>query len=231
MNNVSEMENVASHGVERLIERLRDEGVAKGQAEADALIAEAERRAKEIIAKAESDAEAFRRQAQTDAENFRKAGEAALQLAARDAILKLRDNLIRHFGEEVKSLVGKAMNTDEVMRTLIEEAAGRALRQAGVEQARTVTVLLPGHIKDLAQLRKNPEELKEGTLSHFVLSVGADLLRKGITLKTSDSVHGGIVVRLEDRDITVDLTDGAVASVLLEHMAPRYRALLEGMIR
>lgn len=231
MNNGSETENLASHGVERLIERLRNEGVARGQSEADAIIADAERRAKEIKARAEAEADECRVQAQVDADNFRRAGEAALQLAARDAMLKLRDNLIRHFGEEVKSLVRKAMDTDAVMRSLIEEAAARALRQAGVEHAPKVKVLLPGHIKDLEQLRKNPEELKEGTLSHFVLSVAADLLREGITLDTSDAVHSGIVVRLEDQDITVDLTDEAVAGVLLEHMAPRYRALLEGMIR
>jgi V/A-type H+-transporting ATPase subunit E len=38
-------------------------------------------------------------------------------------------------------------------------------------------------------------------------------------------------VRLVDRDVVLDLSDRAVADVILEHLQPRFRALLEGVVK
>jgi V/A-type H+-transporting ATPase subunit E len=38
-------------------------------------------------------------------------------------------------------------------------------------------------------------------------------------------------VRVSERDVTLDLSDRAVAALLLQHLQPRFRAILEGVVR
>jgi V/A-type H+-transporting ATPase subunit E len=42
---------------------------------------------------------------------------------------------------------------------------------------------------------------------------------------------GGIRLRLVDHDVTLELTDKAVASLILQHLQPRFRALIEGIVK
>ena len=69
-----------SHGVERLIERLRDEGVAEGRAGARKIIEEAEARAHWLLQQAEEEAELIRRSALEAAERERRACDQACRL-------------------------------------------------------------------------------------------------------------------------------------------------------
>ena len=45
-----------------------------------------------------------------------------------------------------------------------------------------------------------------------------------------DAGGRGIRVRLLDDDLEIDLTDEAIAELLLEHLQPRFRAVLTGMV-
>jgi V/A-type H+-transporting ATPase subunit E len=56
------------------------------------------------------------------------------------------------------------------------------------------------------------------------------MLRAGVTIARSEGDAGGIRIVLLDSGLQVDLTDGAVAGVILRHLQPRFRALLEGVV-
>ena len=83
----------------------------------------------------------------------------------------------------------------------------------------------------LEQLRRDPEEVKEGTLSHFVATVTKDMLREGIEIGTRDDDSSGIRIQLREEDIEIELTDQAIAELLLRHLVPRFRAIMEGIIQ
>ena len=89
----------------------------------------------------------------------------------------------------------------------------------------------PGINRVPNELRRRPEELREGSLSHFVLSVANNVLRDGVSFGTPEDLTGGIRVRLQEGEIQVDLTPEKVAEVLLEHLHPRFRAILEGTVK
>ena len=57
------------------------------------------------------------------------------------------------------------------------------------------------------------------------------MLREGIELKPMGDTTPGIRIRLVGQDVEIDLTERAVADLLLKHLLPRYRAVLEGVIR
>jgi V/A-type H+/Na+-transporting ATPase subunit E len=56
------------------------------------------------------------------------------------------------------------------------------------------------------------------------------MLRAGVTFDRSSDDAGGIRIVLKDNGLLVDLTDAAVADVILRHLQPRFRALLEGVV-
>ena len=53
---------------------------------------------------------------------------------------------------------------------------------------------------------------------HFVLSLGGGMLRDGMSFGVADDGEAGIRVRLVDDDVQI------------EHMLPRFRALLRGPV-
>lgn len=220
-----------SSGVDGLISRLREEGVGAGRREAERLVREAQAHAREILEKAEAAAGARTAKAAAEAEALRRAGQEALNIAARDAVLDLKDRLTRRFAEEVAKTVAGAMHDEELLKRMILAVAGRAREEGGLDRSAEVVVELPREAVGLDDLRRNPEELVEGSLTHFAAASAAAMLREGVTLARAEDDEEGIRLQLLDRGVSIDLSDRAVARIILSHLQPRFRAMLEGIIR
>lgn len=218
-------------GLEALIARLKDEGVSAGRAEAERMVNEAQARARAILEKAEADAKAKLQAAHKEVEGLRRGGEDALRAAARDTVLELKDNLTRRFAEDVGKTVSDAMHDEAMLKKMILAIVGRAREEGGVDQSAEVEVILPRSVVGLDDLRRKPEELREGTLTHYVAATAGEMLRAGISFGRAEDDAGGLRVKLHDRGVTVDITDKAVAAAILEHLQPRFRALMEGVVK
>lgn len=218
-----------SSGVEQLLQRLRDEGVAAGRSQAERIVQDAEHRAAWILSQAEEEAQRMRRDAHKEAEHFKRAGQEALKVAMRDAVLSLKSDLEKRFAREVHRLVGGETRKRELLDKLILEVAGQAREQ--VAGAAHVEVLLPPDVVGLEDLRHSPEELESGALTEFVRYLSQSIAREGFTFKINEEGEGGIRVYLQDQSLSIDLTDKAVAELLLRHLQPRFRALLDGVVR
>ncbi|MGV6874873.1 hypothetical protein ACUSIJ_19560 [Pseudochelatococcus sp. B33] len=218
-------------GVETLITRLRDEGVGAGRAEAERIVAEAQALARATVEEAQLQATETLERARREANNFQRAGEDALKAAARDTVLDLKDYLSRRFAGDVAKTVSAAMRDEELLKQMILAVAGRVREEAGVDRSKAVVFHLPRAAVGLDELRRNPEELKEGTLTHFAAASAAALLREGVTFARAEDDAGGLRIHLDDRGVSVDLTDQAVADMILAHLQPRFRALLEGVVK
>jgi V/A-type H+-transporting ATPase subunit E len=219
----------ATSGVEALIGRLRDEGVAEGRNRAEKIVAEAQARAKWLVDQAKEEADKLRQTAHEEAERFRKAGEEALHVAARDTLLTLKTSLTQRFAGEVKRLVATELNKKEILQQLILEIVGRTREE--VAGAKQVAVLLPQDVIGLEELREKPDDLQEGELTHFVRAIAQDMVREGVTFGVMADEADGIQVRLVDKEIILDLNDQTIADLLLAHLQPRFRALLEGIVK
>lgn len=221
----------ASSGVEALIERLKEEGIAAGRKKAESIVIDAEKRAEWIIKEAQLEAQSLVNEARAEAEAMKAAGEDALKLAARDVFLRLRDTLLGSFSQEVTRVVGKQMAQKDFLEKLILALAGRVRDKTGIDSNRQVVIQLPEDVIGVEELRRNPEELREGALTRFTASIAADLLREGVKFEVSDDLSGGLLIKLEEDNIVIDFSDKTVAALLLEHIQPRFRALLQGIIK
>ncbi|MBV9672414.1 MAG: hypothetical protein JO076_06260 [Verrucomicrobia bacterium] len=214
-------------GVESLIERLRNEGVANGRAEADRIVKAAQAEAKVTKAKSKEEAEQIVSNARKEAASLEAAGRQALEVAARDSALDLRNQLEQRFAGEVRRLVREEVQRRELLEKLILEVAGHARVEA--QGSKHVEVLLPEKAVDLDTLTRNPAAFKDAPLGHFTALVSRGLLREGVTLATSRDLKAGIKIRLADKGIELDLSDKAIADLLMQHLHSRFRALLEGI--
>ncbi|WP_209833503.1 hypothetical protein [Ruegeria sp. HKCCE3926] len=218
-----------AHGVDALIDKLRNDGVAAGQAEAEKLRADAKAEAARIVAEAKREADELKKKARTETDNYRAAGEEALNTAMRDAVLTMKAGLTDRFRADVERLVTKEMSDPELLRQMILEVVGRAGEGANLNGR--VSVVLPARVATQEDIKQNADDIQSGKLTKYVLGLTAKMLRENIELHAADDVQEGIRVRAEDQGVVLDLTDNAVASLLMEHLQPRFRAVLEGVIR
>ena len=219
--------NTVSTGVQALIDQLKEQGVNSGREEAAAIIAEARSEAESIILQARINAEDIEKTAQQQADFTIKAGTDALKLAERDAVLELKEFLIEQFSQHVASLVSESLTDSSLIRAMILEVAGK--QKPASQQA--IEVLLPEQVVGIEELRRNPELLKQGGLLEVVMDSTASMLRDGVTFATSPSSESGIHLKLQGQTVEIDLGDKAVTAILLQHLQPRFRALLEGIIK
>lgn len=224
-------ETESSSGVDALIARLREEGVSAGRAQAAQIVSDAQLQAKEILDKAQADARDRLETARREADAYRAAGDEALRTAIRDTILSMKSDLMQRFSSDVRRLVSRQLADPEILQKMILEVAGRLRDGAGVEQEDPLEIVLPETAVGLEELRNNPEELGTGRLTGFVLGLTGEMLREGVTFSASEDAKTGIQVKVEGKDVTLDLTDEAVADLLLQHLQPRFRAVLEGIVK
>ncbi len=222
-------DGMISHGVDALIDKLRNDGVAAGQADAEKLRADAKAEAAKILTDAKREADEYQKKARSDSDNYRAAGEEALNTAMRDAVLTMKAGLTDRFREDVERLVTKEMTEPDLLKQMILEVVGRAAERANFDGK--VQVILPAKIATQEDIKQNADDIQSGKLTKYVLGLTAEMLREQVELHASDDTQDGIRVRAEDQGVVLDLTDKAVASLLMEHLQPRFRAVLEGVIR
>ncbi|MBT3143658.1 hypothetical protein DS909_23125 [Phaeobacter gallaeciensis] len=222
-------EGMISQGVDALIDKLRNDGVAAGQADADRMRAEAKAEAAQIVEDAKREADALAKTARFEAETYRAAGEQALDTAMRDAVLTMKAGLTEQFAQDVQRLVSKEMTNPDLLKQMILEIVGATAAQSNLSGK--TGVILPAKVATPDDIRQDADALQSGALTKYVLGLTAEMLRHDVTLHATDDIDHGIRVRAEDQGVVLDLTDRAVASLLMEHLQPRFRAVLEGVIR
>jgi V/A-type H+-transporting ATPase subunit E len=94
-----------------------------------------------------------------------------------------------------------------------------------------VEVHLPERAAGLEELRQDPHELQDGQLTSLVLGLTREMLKEGVTIAVSEEVPSGVRVRIVEDAVELDMTQEAVAALLLRHLQPRFRAILEGVVR
>ena len=220
---------VISHGVETLIEQLRNDGIEQGRNEAEKIVAEAKSKAEWALKQAQEEAEQIRQKAKQEAERLERSSHEALETATRDALLSLKEQLTQLFTREIKRLVGEGTREKELLEKMILEVVGEGKKETA--KAKHVEVILPREIIGIEELSQDPEELEKGQLTDFLRLVTRALGREGVSFGVAKDDRGGLRVKLTDQGIELDFSDQAIAEVLLQHLQPRFRALLEGIVK
>jgi V/A-type H+-transporting ATPase subunit E len=207
-------------GVQELVERLRQDGVSEGQEQAARLLEAARREASEIVDLARRKAVEIREEAELASTRLRKAGEQALELAVRDALLRLRTEIEDRFAAQLARLVSERLQDRDFIEKLLLNIAG-----AAVPRDRPVEIVMPDTFG--SAVPDGPIGRPGGDVDNFVLCLTGDMLREGVTVSVSDEVEAGLIVRVADEGLEVRLDERALRELLRENLLPRFRELLD----
>lgn len=214
-----------SKGVQELIDEIREKGVNEGREQGARVVADAEARAEWILQQARDEAERLKKEAEAEAKFIREAGKEALHIAMRDVLLRLRDELSQHLGHELKNMIQQKLKDEEALLVLLKGVAARIAGETVPE-----ALLIPNSVVGVDALKANPKALTEGMLPQLLANVLAELMSKGVRVFASSDIANGCQLQYQDGAVTVDLDEEVLSAVLMAHLQPRFRAILDGVV-
>jgi V/A-type H+/Na+-transporting ATPase subunit E len=213
-------------GVQDLIDQIRNDGIQAVKQEAEKLIQEAKEKAADIVGKAQAEAKELKAKTETEIAAEKATSQEALQLAARDSVLRLGKEVRGAFESHVRRLVSAELKDDDVLRDMIMAIAGKAGAQLPAKQEIEI-LLCEGSPSEGGP--KGKSSSGEDRIKQFILKITRNMLREGTELKVGSGPNAGIRVKLKNEDLEIDLTEKAVTELLVQHLLPRYRKIVRGV--
>jgi len=213
-------------GVEQLLSRIRNEGVAAGREEAERMLAQAREEAGSMLVRARREAEGLLAEARASIEVEQEAGKAALRLAERDTLLELHAVIRRDFEHFVRRLVTRETSDVDFIRELVLALAGQ-VAQRRIE-GRNARVFVDADLLAAHSVEEDAESALGTALNARTLELSAAMLREGIELIPASGIGPGARVRLVDEDLELDLGDEAISRLLMRFLLPRFRHIIQG---
>lgn len=213
--------NVKTSGVQDLVNRLREDGIAEGRREAELLVEEARRKAAMIVEEAEMEAAKIRAEALDASKQTRKSADEALRLAVRDSLLRLRMEVEDRFAGRLGRLIAQRLQDTEFVDQLILAIAGNA-----APKDRAAQIQLPATMASTAD-GEGRDDLKD--VDSVVRGLTGEMLREGITLSVSNDLEAALSIRVGEEGLEIQLDDRSLTELLGQHLLPRFRSLLDGI--
>lgn len=211
-------EGTSYHGItmdaqlKDLIDKIKTEGVAQAQADAQTILAEAKKKADLLVADAQAKAEALVSNAQAEAARWEASSRDAVKQASRDLVLALEKKILALFQSATREGVDAALTPALVEKLALELAKAWAAKgDAGVQ------VILSS-----ADAAKLGEALRTSL---------AKTLKAGVEIVPSERFSKGIRVSGAGSALTVDLSAAALADLLAESLQPSLANLLREAVR
>ena len=198
--------------IESFVAKLKTEGVEQGRKEADTIVGDAKTEAEQIIADAKAESEKIIAEAKKQGEELLARSNTELELAARDAAMKLRETLAKALEAVIAGPVDDSLNDTEFLRTVLTEIITKYV-EADIEGTGDIKLNLADEqyhaLAEWAvkQIRKHAK--KDG--------VGVDL--KG-TLK-----QAGFEYNITGA--TVEMTQESITELLMSLVGPKLREIFD----
>lgn len=197
--------------LQELTRKLYDEGLEKGRAEADKLVAQAHAEAQKIVAEAEARAQEIVRKAQTRAEDVEKNTMTEISLAGKQAVSKIKS--------EIASLIVAKATSEGVKSAVVDPAF---VKEMLVSVARNWNGADSGKVELKALL---PEAERAKFDAAFAKSAKA-LLEAGIEVGYSKEVKSGFKVGAKQGGYYISFSDADVEALLSDYLREKVYQLL-----
>lgn len=197
--------------LQQLTEKLYNEGLSKGRAEAEAILAKAHADAERIVAEAQDKARAIAAQAEKSAEQLKTNTENEVKLVAAQLKSALRQQIERVVQLEVLSpKVSEAWRDN----SFIQNLAVTAVQAVGTDKG--LSVVLP---------ENRGAELVEAVKQALAERLGAD---GGVEVITDAKVRVPFRIQVKEGGYYVSFTDADFDALFQSYLRPKVAQLLYG---
>lgn len=195
--------------LQELIDKIKKDGIANAESEAQKIIAEAEKKAQSIIADAEEKSQEIIKNAKAETSKMEKASEEAIIQAGRNMLLSFKDSLLSELNGLVQTETEKA-TTKEVLAKLIPETVKAWSKNTQVDE---LSVLLSE--KDLSSLQ-----------AAFTNELKAEI-EKGLEIKPDKTLSSGFRIGVKNGAAYYDFSAESVAELFAAYLNPKVAALIK----
>jgi V/A-type H+/Na+-transporting ATPase subunit E len=198
--------------IRELTQKIFQEGVEKGEAQARKIVAEAQEKAANIIAEAQARAEKNIADARQQALEMKRNTESEIKLAGAQALSAIK--------QQVLDLITAKMIDGNMTAAFSDPATIKEFVAIIIHNWKTgsetprLELLLPAQKQD--ELRKAFEK------------GASDLMKKGLTLSFSKSIKAGFRIGPCNGVFKISCTDEDFAEFMKEYLRPKTRAYLFG---
>ena len=187
--------------LQQLLEKIQRDGVDKANAEAAAIIAKAKTEADALVKKAQEDAAAAEAKGKADAEAYAARARETINQAARDTVLKVKEDVTKLLTQLLAQDVSAALATEAV-----------PLAAAAVKE------LVTGSGAEVAASAKLVDALRAQLAAQA---------QNGVKVVADEMTGAGFTVKLDNGRVEHDFTDAAIS----EALAQRLRADLAKLLK
>ncbi len=188
--------------LQQLLEKIQRDGVDKANAEAAAIVAKAKEEANALVKKAQEDAAAAEAKGKADAEAYAARARETISQAARDTVLKVKQDVM----ELLKKLL--LQNVTAALATEAVPLAAAAVKELVTGSATAEIAAAPKLVDALrAQLAAQAQD--------------------GVKVVSDETTGAGFTVRLDNGRVEHDFTDAAIADALAQRLRADLAALLK----
>lgn len=195
-----------------LINKIREEGIKAAENKASEIEKEAKHKAETLIAQASKKASDILDDAREKITRSEDASKESLKQAGRDLMLVLRKEINAMLDKLVAAHVHKVLTSEEMAKILcaiLKDFDARSL---------DTKVIISARKDELDKLEKALlAELKEET-------------KKGIILRSADTIRGGFMISYDSGRSYYDFSDKALAEYIAGYLRPKLGELLKSSI-
>lgn len=197
--------------LQQLTQKLYDEGLEKGRAEADRLIADAKTRAAAIVAEAEAQAGEIVRKAQVKAEDVEKNTLTEIALAGKQAVARIKA---------------------EIAELIVAKAVDGGVKEAALDPAFIKEMLLAvaknwnGADAGKVELKALLPEAERAKLDAAFEQSAKELLAAGIEVGYSKEVRTGFKVGAKEGGYYISFSDADIEALLGEYLREKVSRML-----
>ena len=197
--------------LQELTRKLYDEGLEKGRAEADKLVADARREAEKIVSDARSEAAEIVSRARAEAEDAGKNILTEVALAGRQAVAKIKS--------EIASLIVAEATSEGVKRTALDPEFIRGML---LSMAKNWTGDASGRVELTALL----PEAERAQLDKAFDACAKELLSAGVEVGGSKQVKTGFKVGPKEGGYYISFSDADLEALLSEYLREKVSRML-----
>ncbi len=195
--------------LQELTQKLYNDGLEKGRAEAERLVAEAKQEAAKILADARADADAIAKAAQDRAEDIAKNAMTEITLAGRQAVSKIKT---------------------EITEAIILKSTGAAVKAASIDATFVKDMLLAvarnwNSAAEVSLKALLPEE-KRAEFDAAMQKSADELLKAGVEVGYSKEVKTGFKVGEKSGGYYISFTDESFDALLKEYLREKVANML-----
>lgn len=199
--------------LQELIDKIKKDGIASAEQEANTIKENAKKEADSIIADAKVKAEGIIKEAQAENTRLEKASIDAIKQASRNLLISFRDGITAELSALVESNTNTAY-TKELMEKLIPETVKAWANKSDVSD---LSVLLSEN--DLNSLK--------GSLTSSLKSE----IEKGLEVKPDKTLAGGFRIGMKDGSSFYDYSAESVAELFSSYLNPKIAQIMKEAVK